>query len=39
MPKSMHRENAPARPRHPRPKAIQPQARTMTHLPVTTTPK
>ena len=32
MPKSKHRKNAPARPRHARPKAIHPQARKMTHM-------
>ena len=31
MPKSRHRKNASTRPRHARPKAIQPQARKMTH--------
>ena len=31
MPKSKHRKNAPARPHHPRPKAIYPQASKMTH--------
>ena len=31
MPKSRHRKNAHAHPHHPRPMAIQPQARKMTH--------
>ena len=31
MPKSRHRKSAPARPHHPRPKAIHPRVRKMTH--------